>query len=321
MASHSVETRTQRGSSVSHEDLFSNEGAPISSRDARYKRRAKNGKFAIVLAFLLAVVLVGTTFHYMSEAHAANVGRAAYFEEHSRYKSLVQKLENNKTEAEQLMTNCAVSVTDTDLCVQLESALDEAENIDVSGCNDIDPYEVSADTVIHESECLASKNKLMEKICKKLEEKIKPVHEAVAVKSVEDYKKILSSADSLIQDAHTLINETENQVVSASLWRRAGDAASELEKKLKEVRAADESSVRDYTAVTQEVSQLVEELRSSMDALRQDHERWVQEQELARARAQAAQQNTENGDDQNPPQNPDNSNGGNDTNLNEGAPQ
>lgn len=294
MVSQSSLSHDKQNNVMSWDELVSNEGMPVSSRTGHYKSRAKNGKLAVLVAFLAVLVLGGTTFRYMTEAYGANIGRATYFQEHSHYEDLMKKLETLETEAEQLMTNCAVSVTDTDLCLQLAATLDEAGRIDVSGCQVIDPYEVSASVVAQQSECLSSKNALMERVYKELKGKIKPVHEAVALKSVGDYEEILISADKLIEEAHTLIDETENAVSSTLLWKRASDAVDELEKKLEEIRAVDEDSVRDYTAVTQEVRQLVEALRSSMDTLRQDHERWIRDQELAQARQQTIQQNGQN---------------------------
>ena len=323
MTSRSNEIRKGDATFVANGDLFSNEGAPVSSRSARYKRRANNGKLAVLVALLALCILGGTTFYFTSEAYAANTARQTYFHEESRYKVLVQKFETRKTEASQLMTNCAASVSDTDLCVQLDSALDAAEKVDTSECEKIDPYEVSTKVVVEETECLVSRNNRMEEACKVLEGKMKPVHEAVATKSIEDYEKTLREADSLIQESRTLVGETEGAVANEFTRRQVSDGANALEKKLKEIRGQDDTTFRDYTAVTREVTQLIDVLRSAMDALSHDHDQWVQEQELARARAEAAQQNNQDGGNQNSPEQPqDNSGNGVNSNPNpdEGVP-
>lgn len=323
MTSKRIEIRKRDATSVSQEDLFSNEGAPVSSRSARYKRRAKNGKLATLAALLSLCILGGTTFYFTSEAYAANTARQTYLHEKSRHKVLVQKIETRKTEASQLMTNCAASVSDTDLCVQLDSALDVAEKVDTSECAKIDPYEVPTKVVTEETECLVSKNDRMEEACKALEGKMKPVHEAVATKSIEDYEKTLKEADTLLQESRTLVSETEGEVVNEFTRRQVSDGANALEKKLKEIRGQGDTAFRDYTAVTKEVSQLIDALRSAMDALNQDHDQWVQDQELAQARAEGAQQNPQGGEEQNQPGQPQGNpgNGVNpNPNPNEGVP-
>lgn len=286
------------------EDIVTNEKALEKDYSSGHKLKARNGKLPFLLLVFTVCGTLIAVFVYASGAYALSNLRAEYMEQRLQYEDISKRLVEVEAEASQLLITCAVSVSDEDLCTVLLDKLEAAEGVNLTDPGKIDPYDALAEELRGAIDSLRTINQKAETAHSELTAAIKAVHDDSSTKTREDFDRALKDGAQLVEEAGRRVEETNGQVRDDGLRTRVSAVADSLHKKIDEARKADDGSLREYTSLTTQIDDLIQELRDALANLDTDHQLWTEQQRLIASQTQQGTGNTtNNGENQVPPNN------------------